>query len=213
VRPSDRKEGAMSQTTLAQPALQLSPGDHVCVFCRGPDERDQLLLPFLADGLAAGHKCLTIVDTTPPQAIVDALGPTATHDRPGDQLMVLASSEVYLGERGFDLDNMLNFYAAELRSVAADTSAYGCVRTAGEMTWALRDIPGVEDLLVYEARVNQVLAGQPEAAISLCLYDVDRFDGQTIVGVMRTHPKLVMAGTIVDNPFLVDPQTFLDQHT
>ena len=80
------------------------------------------------------------------------------------------------------------------------------------MTWALRDIPGVEDLLAYEARVNQVMAGNPEAAaISLCLYDVERFDAELIVGVLRTHPKAVIAGTVIDNPFYIQPEEFLRQ--
>jgi hypothetical protein len=38
----------MTETTIAGPGLQLSNGDHVCVFCRG-GERDELLVPFLTD--------------------------------------------------------------------------------------------------------------------------------------------------------------------
>ena len=62
---------------------------------------------------------------------------------------------VYLTERGFGMDG------SELQGVATGRSGYDCIRTAGEMTWALRDIPGVEDLLAYEARVNQVMAANP----------------------------------------------------
>jgi hypothetical protein len=69
----------------------------------------------------------------------------------------------------------------------------------------------VEDLLVYEARVNQVLARHPDTAISLCVYDVDRFDGEVIVGILRTHPKVALSGTILDNPFFIPPQEFLRQ--
>jgi hypothetical protein len=204
---------AMSETTVARPALRLNRGDHVCVFCRGRDERDELLLPFLAEGLSAGHKCLAVMDTSEPEEVVDALGATAGGDRPADQLTVLASRDVYLTDRGFDMEGMLAFYGAELEQVASGAAAYPCIRTAGEMTWALRDIRGVGDLLTYEARVNQVVADHPEAAISLCLYDVDRFDGELIVGVLRTHPKMVMSGTVVDNPFYIQPDEFLRQRS
>ena len=99
-----------------------------------------------------------------------------------------------------------------MRGVAEGRSGYDRIRTAGEMTWALRDIPGVEDLLADEARVNQVMAANPQAAaISLCVYDVERFDAELIVGVLRTHPKAVMAGTVIDNPFYIQPEEFLRQ--
>ena len=200
----------MTGTTIAGPGLQLVNGDHVCVFCRG-GERDELLVPFLADGLSAGDRCLAVVDTSEPEDLLDALG-TGGGAAQADQLTVLASRDVYLTERGFDMDGMLEFYGAELRGVAEGRSGYDCIRTAGEMTWALRDIPGVEDLLAYEARVKQVMAANPEAAaISLCLYDVERFDAELIVGVLRTHPKAVIAGAVIDNPFYIPPEEFLRQ--
>jgi hypothetical protein len=201
----------MGMTAVATPGLQLSNGDHVCVFCRG-GERDELLLPFLADGLSAGDRCLAVVDTSEPEEVLDALGPGGADAHPADQLTVLASRDVYLTDRGFDMEGMLDFYGAELRGVAEGRSGYDCIRTAGEMSWALRDIPGVGDLLTYEAKVNQVLAANPEAAaISLCLYDVERFDAELIVGVLRTHPKVVMGGTVIDNPFYIQPEEFLLQ--
>lgn len=201
----------MSETTIAGPGLQLRDGDHVGVFCRGGD-RDELLVPFLTDGLSAGDRCLAVVDTSEPEELLDALGAGGSVAHRADQLTVLASRDVYLTDRGFDMDGMLEFYGAELRGVAEGRSGYDCIRTAGEMTWALRDIPGVEDLLAYEARVNQVMAGNPEAAaISLCLYDVERFDAELIVGVLRTHPKAVIAGTVIDNPFYIQPEEFLRQ--
>jgi hypothetical protein len=201
----------MGMTAVATPGLQLSNGDHVCVFCRG-GERDELLLPFLADGLSAGDRCLAVVDTSEPEEVLDALGPGGAAAHPADQLTVLASRDVYLTDRGFDMEGMLDFYGAELRGVAEGRSGYDCIRTAGEMSWALRDIPGVGDLLAYEARVNQVLAANPDAAaISLCLYDVERFDAELIVGVLRTHPKVVMGGTVIDNPFYIQPEEFLLQ--
>jgi len=197
----------MTETTIAGPGLQLSNGDHGCVFCRG-GERDELLVPFLTDGVSAGDRCLAVVDTSEPEELLDALGTGGG----AAQLTVLASRDVYLTDRGFDMDGMLDFYGAELRGVAEGRSGYDRIRTAGEMTWALRDIPGVEDLLAYEARVNQVMAANPEAAaISLCLYDVERFDAELIVGVLRTHPKAVIAGTVIDNPFYIQPEEFLRQ--
>jgi MEDS: MEthanogen/methylotroph, DcmR Sensory domain len=63
----------MTETTIAGPGLLLSNGDHVCVFCRG-GERDELLVPFLTDGVSAGDRCLAVVDTSEPEELLDALG-------------------------------------------------------------------------------------------------------------------------------------------
>jgi hypothetical protein len=192
----------MTQMT-AEPASRLDRGDHVCAFYRGRAERDELLVPYLADGLEAGQKCLAIVDSGAPEELVAAVGAS-------DGLSVLTSGSVYLPGGAFDMDNMLDFYAAALDDVSKE--AGGCIRTAGEMSWATNhDVPGATDLLTYEARVNQVLATRPSAAISMCLYDIERFDGEVVVGVLRTHPKAVMAGSVVDNPFYIQPEDFLGQ--
>ena len=190
----------MTQTT-AEPASRLDRGDHVCAFYRGRGERDELLVPYLADGLEAGQRCLAIVDSGAPEELVAAVGAA-------DGLAVHSSGEVYLPGGAFDMDNMLDFYAAALDDMVEQG---GCIRTAGEMSWASNDVPGAADLLTYEARVNQVLAARPSAAISMCLYDVERFDGEVIVGVLRTHPKAVLAGQVLDNPFYIEPEAFIEQ--
>ena len=42
------------------------------------------------------------------------------------------------------------------------------------MTWSLRDAPGVDQLVGYEARLNEFMPRYPQ--IILCLYDLLRFD-------------------------------------
>lgn len=64
----------MTGTIVAGRGLQLSNGDHVCVFCRG-GERDELLVPFLADGLSAGDRCLAVVDTSEPEEVLTPSAP------------------------------------------------------------------------------------------------------------------------------------------
>ena len=52
----------------------LFPHDHLCVFFRGRDERDRLLLPFLSDGLSAGDAVRFVADAGETSAIRSALG-------------------------------------------------------------------------------------------------------------------------------------------
>ena len=49
-------------TTPFVPGLDFAPGEHVCAFYRGVGGRDEVLVPYLTEGLRAGQKCLAVVD-------------------------------------------------------------------------------------------------------------------------------------------------------
>ena len=52
--------------------LRLGVGDHICGFYRKPAERDDILIPFLVEGLKAGDKCTCVVDScTPGRAVTE----------------------------------------------------------------------------------------------------------------------------------------------
>ena len=51
-------------------SLAPQPGDHLCGFYYGDEERDALLLPFLRAGLQSGDKCLAVVDSTPGEQVI-----------------------------------------------------------------------------------------------------------------------------------------------
>jgi MEDS: MEthanogen/methylotroph, DcmR Sensory domain len=79
------------------------------------------------------------------------------------------------------------------------------LRAAAEM-FCLRE-PGAEELLVYECTVNDLLAVQP--GLFLCMYDLQRFRVGTLVDVLRTHSKVLVDGTVLDNPHWVTPERSL----
>ena len=58
---------------LGIPGVRLTPGDHVCAFYRGLQERDEILIPYLRAGIQAGDKCVCIVDTTDPSTVLAVL--------------------------------------------------------------------------------------------------------------------------------------------
>src|SRR4051812_31678308 len=45
------------------PVVPPEPGDHLCVFYRGPVERARLMSAYLDDGLRVGQACLWVADT------------------------------------------------------------------------------------------------------------------------------------------------------
>jgi hypothetical protein len=45
--------------------------------------------------------------------------------------------------------------------------------------------------------------------VILCLYDVDRFGGEIISNIIKLHPRVLVSGMIVDNPFYLTPDEML----
>lgn len=190
-------------TTVASglPGVHLTAGDHICAFYRGQAQRDAVLLPYLRAGLRAGDKCICVVDTTPPGDLDDAMG---DEPRTGvDQLDLYRSQDSYLLDGAFSPGDMLAFWERGVGAAFAD-DGYPFLRAVGEMTWALGDLPGVELLVDYEAELNRFLPKYPQTI--LCLYDLERFtDGEVLIEILRTHPKVLMSGTVIVNPWYIEP--------
>jgi hypothetical protein len=75
------------------------------------------------------------------------------------------------------------------------------------MDWAAEDPSHIDSLLEFESRVNDVWRRHDDAVI--CVYDLARFGGDTIVDILRTHPMVVIGGVLQQNPFFVPPKEYL----
>ena len=75
------------------------------------------------------------------------------------------------------------------------------------MTWALRDMPGTDELMEYESRVNHFT--QKHDCTLMCVYDVNKFSGRAVMDVLATHPMVVMGDRLYENPYYVEPQEYL----
>lgn len=185
--------------------VALDVGDHICAFYRGEAERDQMLVPYLRAGLRAGDKCIGVVDSADPDEVSTALHDEARRDT--EQLVLYRSDESYLLGGQFSPEDMLAFWESGAAAALSD-EGYPFLRAVGEMTWALRDLPGVEQFVAYEAALNRFLPRYPQTI--LCLYDLERFtDGEVLIDILRTHPKVLMSGVVIDNPWYTEPDELL----
>jgi hypothetical protein len=194
--------------TMGRPGMAMAPGDHICAFYRGPAQRDEVLLPYLREGILAGDRVICVMDDPDVEQVTKPLSLEADVEASlsSGQLDLLTSDAAYIPDGTFCLDRMLDFWEAGVGD-AVRRSGYTFVRAVGEMTWALRDLPGVEDLVRYEARLNRFLPRYPQ--VILCLYDLERFtDGQVLMELLRTHPKVLMSGQLLENPWYVEPEEF-----
>ena len=187
------------------PGVTLHNGDHICAFYRGNDGRDEILLPFLRAGLDAGDFCTAVLDQVEPKELLAELNDSADGS-PIDGLDLLRSSDAYLSGGGFDKEAMINFWDTSLRRGLAD-GRHQFARSCGEMSWSLQPLPGVDSLVEYESQLNRFLPRYPQ--VIMCLYDLDLFDGQVVVNLLRTHPKLLLCGSLLDNPYYLEPEELL----
>jgi hypothetical protein len=205
------REAAMpmmpSSVALGVPGVQIAPGDHICAFYPSLADRDEILVPYLREGLKSGDKCVCVVDASDPEYLLAELGADidlgpylGRH-----QLEVQRSDETYLRDGRFSTEGMLEFWNQSVGGAVA--AGFDFTRAVGEMTWALRQMPGVEELVGYEARLNRFLPRYPQ--VILCLYELDQFSGEVLVDVLKTHPKVLLGGMVLDNPYYLEPDEFL----
>lgn len=202
-------ESRNGSIAMGLPGVAIAPGDHICAFYRGSAQRDDVLVPYLREGILAGDKCICVMDDPDTRSVLSPLSGDLDVEfslRTG-QLELLCSDSAYLPSGFFAVDAMLEFWERGVGGAVGD-GGFPFVRAVGEMTWALRDLPGVEHLVSYEARLNRFLPRYPQ--VILCLYDLERFtDGQVLMGLLRTHPKVLLSGQLLDNPWYTAPDVYL----
>jgi hypothetical protein len=189
---------------------QLDETRHVCAFFNNDDEEYRVLLPFIKDGLQCGHKAIHVVN---PQQRHDhlqrlaAAGIEAPGAQQSGQLELRINTEVYLPDGRFDQDRMLAVFE-QLASGNAE-GGFPLSRICCRMDWARQEQSYVDDVIEFEARVNEVWRRHDDAVI--CTYHLGQFGGEAIVDIMRTHPMVIIGGILQQNPFFVPPEEFLQE--
>jgi hypothetical protein len=122
------------------------------------------------------------------------------------QLDIRSSNETYLRRGRFSTQEMLEFWDDSV-GTALNEDGFPFVRSTGETTWTLKELPGLYDFMTYEAELNRFLPRYPQ--VILCLYDLDHFGGQILVDILKTHPKVLMGGTVLENLHYLEPDEFL----
>jgi hypothetical protein len=182
-------------------------GVHMCGLYETDAERDDLVYSFLHQGDVDGDLVRFYHADATPDRFRREYGrrfpAEAAHvDDPDRFTLVTAEQRCYPTGRFEPLGQDPKLKA--LRELGLKSGRH--IRGVGEMDWALLDVPGRELLLPYEARLNSFLDGSP--ILITCIYDLRRFPGSTIMGVLRTHRFCVTRGMIVENPYF-DPGRIL----
>ena len=128
----------------------LVPGDHLCWFYETEEEHRTWLMPFIRQVLKRGEKVVYIVDAHTPEEVLNSLRnhgvETGSYLESG-QLAISTVGEAYMLGGIFVPDSMIAFLRDQTEQ--ALNQGYSALRATGEMTWALKGLPGSERLIEY----------------------------------------------------------------
>jgi hypothetical protein len=165
-------------------------------------------MPFVAEGFAHGDRAFHIIDPRlrrDYETVLRDAGVDVEAAEASGQLEIRQWADAHLRDDRFNQDAML----ALIQEVLTDgrTRGYPRTRFIAHMEWSLEDFPGVESIIEYEARLNEVLPQYHDPVI--CTYDLAKFGGGIVVDILRTHPLAIIGGLLIENPFYLPPDQFL----
>jgi hypothetical protein len=188
---------------------ELTCSCHACAFFSSADEEQAVLAPFAKDGLAANDRLVQIINDRHREDRLQRLrteGIDVDEATARGQLEMRPWEKAYLnGGKGFDQDAMLALIQEVLKE--GRSSGFGMTRLWANMEWALEDLPGVDQIVEYETRLNHVLPQYDDVVV--CTYDLNKFSAATVMDILRTHPQVIVGGALQQNPFFVPPDQFL----
>jgi hypothetical protein len=202
----------MKKTTppISFAGSQLDQTRHVCAFFNNDDEEYRVLLPFIKDGFQCGHKAIHVVNPDQRRDHLQRLGAAgidAAAAQQSGQMELRINNDVYLPDGRFDPDRMI----AVFEQLASGNSGegYPLSRICCRMDWTVKDQSHVDDVIEFEARVNDVWRRHEDAVI--CTYYLGQFRGDEVIDIMRTHPMVIIGGILQQNPFYIAPDEFLSE--
>lgn len=161
-------------------------GDHLCLAFSHEDEQREVASAFVSAGLERRERVVYFTDGPAPGRVrhwLEDAGIDVTSAMRRGQLDILSSDDGYLSSGRFDADAMITTLRHEIE--AGLEAGFTGFRVSGEMSWALRDVPGAEQLERYERRVTALFAEGLSAAI--CQYDTRLFPADRLDALAGSH--------------------------
>jgi hypothetical protein len=174
-------------TVIGPTVLDAPPESvHLAVLYNHPGERDTLLTRYLAGAVRRGEGAVCVT------AEAAAAGLAA-------EVSVVPTADSYLRGGTFDAAFMSG-YVADLVATPGDRQ---CI--AGVLDWFAEVDPATyEELYRYESTLN-LLAPTSRHTLA-CFYDLATLPAARVIDVLRTHPRVVVSGTVWDSPFYDEEQ-------
>lgn len=176
-------------------------GDHVCAFYSGGNASlHDVVVDVISRGLHAGDKCVCFIDT-----------PSPVRDRiPGelvprnDILRFFTEEEGFLPEGYFAKDAFVRNLETMVKEGLSD--GYDRVRLVGNASIVARKAVDMKTWFAAESEMSALASRYPQ--FIMCLYDLELFDGELVMYVLKTHLRIFVNGMIITNPYYIPTRRF-----
>lgn len=170
--------------------------NHICTYYKSPKEQWQLFRSYF---LAHLHDHSRIVylyhrDDKHLRNWLKQEGVDADELIRNGRLKLLSTQETYLQEGYFNTERQLAFWQQiidENRSIGTQN-----LLLTGEMGWASSGAFGCDQLVPYEAALDQVLEAYPWVTV-VCQYPIYQFSGATIFDNLLVHTHIQLPDRLV----------------
>lgn len=189
--------------------LELPEGTHICQIYDTEEERNDSLLKFIVAGIKAGEKNACFSEAVDEATIKNFCNNHGVQYGEAIELGAFSlntTKKIYFKDGLFSPENMLHLLTQFHESSIKEK--FSGARVIGEMIPEIKDIKGGNRLLEYESKVTLLLREHPVTAV--CQYNANSFDGATIMNILKVHPMMIVSGTVVNNPFFIEPEDFLE---
>jgi hypothetical protein len=187
---------------VESPGLDFRPGDHICAFYNGGENNlDDIVVDFVSKGLQSGDKCICFMDAP---AGVQARIPSELTSK-DDILQFYTEEQGYLPEGNFSKDAF--FRGMEGAAKGTFSEGYERLWLIGDTTVVIRNSIDLNAWFATESEVSEYAPRYPQ--FIMCLYNLDLYDGETVMYVLRTHTRIFVNGLIITNPYYIPKRQFL----
>lgn len=193
--------------------LYCNNGMHFAGLYETQEERDEIVMGFLSQGDIDGDLNLYCPTERSKEDFVrkfsELFPQQAGHLQEPNRFQLSSTKDLYYPDGEFcpdAMDRTLNTFWVESQKERKRS-----IRATAEMVWALEKAPEMTRLMAYESRLNYFIPGK--SWISICLYNMNKFDGSAIMQVLRTHPFTISrGGVITENPYYLEPDVWLEEY-
>jgi excisionase family DNA binding protein len=179
-QPAGPEEGAADDprrhTTIA--GISVPYGAHWSAFYGDEAGRIKLATGFFADGLRPGSVCFLVTSPESRPAVLARLGGETSMESEIDQGRLVPSQ--YLGTPA----EQYEYWETHFLKVV--TGGASSLRVVGDMSSCLDAGMSLDDVMDYERGYDRLMARR-FPVVTLCMYDVRRFDSVAVIRALREH--------------------------